>query len=262
MSLVDVIYVETTMTFGSGGKSSAINYGIVNERQISRTDVVIIRSIPKSIDTIYVPDPEAGLTEADSFRRKLTILTGSLTQDKGFYTLVNSRVVKEIDSELISSELIRVSEGMESGTIPYTNNNVLIDGINFKILSFKPPKTIEDFASLLIYLYIRTSGKKRVMIASPSFVELYIGSETKWCVVTIPRVLPYLWRVPNALVTAGIIDPDGFNAPFLVVRDMSWRELARGKGISEAVKWLSNIISRSSKIEEESRGGEGEEPSL
>jgi len=262
MSLVDAIYVETTMTFGSGGKSSAINYGIVNERQISRTDVVIIRSIPKSSDAIYVADPDAGLTEADSFRRKLTILTGSLTQDKGFYSLINSRVVKEIDSEVISSELIRVAEGMESGTIPYTNNIVPIDGMNFKILSFKPPKTIEDFVSLLIYLYIRTSGKKRVMTASPSFVELYIGDETKWCVVTIPRVLPYLWRTPGALVTAGIIEPDGFNAPFLVVKDMSWRELSRGKGLSEAVKWMSHIISRSSKNEEESRSGEGEEPSL
>jgi len=261
---IEVLYSDITISLGTMGKSSAVNYGIVNERQTSRVDVVVVRGLPPSNDVITIPNPEAGLTEAEVLRKKLSVFTGVVNQDRGLYSLVNPRVVKEIDSGVISSEVIRVAQGMQSGSIPYTNNVVAVDGLSFKVLAFKSPKTMEELETLLAYLYIRTGGKKRVLVGSPVFVEVYVGNETHWCVVSIPKVLPYLWRVPASLFTAGIVDPGGFNAPFLVVKDMSWRELAGVKDQAEAARWLNHLISRpSSKAGGEgSRFGEAEEPTL
>lgn len=262
---IEVLYSDMTVSFGSMGRSSAVNYGIVSKRQTSRIDVVIIRGVPVR-DVITIPDPEAGLTEAEALRRKLTVFTGVVSQDRGIYILVNPRIVKEIDSEAVSSEIIKTVQGMQSGNIPYTNNTVVVDGLSFEILIYKSPKTMEDLETVLSYLIERAGRKrKRVLVASPAFVEVDVGREIKWCVVAIPRVVPYLWIVPAALFTAGVVDPGGFNAPFLVVKDVSWRELAGIRGQVEAVRWLNQLISRpSSKAGEDegSRFGEAEEPVL
>ncbi|MEM1696243.1 MAG: hypothetical protein QXU26_01425 [Thermofilaceae archaeon] len=261
----EVLYSDITVSLGTmAGRSSVVNYGIVSERQTTKVDVVVVRGVPAR-DVITIPDPDAGLTEAEVLRRKLSILTGAVSHNRGIYSLENPKIVKEIDSEVVSSEIIKVAQGMQTGEIPYTNNIVPIDGLNFKMLMYKPPESMEEFETVLTYLYIRTSGRKRVLVSSPAFVEVYIGNEIKWCVVSIPRVLPYLWRVPRALVVAGMVDPGGFNAPFLVVKDMSWRELANVRDQMEAVKWLNQIISRSVSRTgggEGSRLGEPEEPTI
>ncbi|MEM4843900.1 MAG: hypothetical protein QXU08_05790 [Ignisphaera sp.] len=240
----EVLYGDYTVTGSLTGRSSVVNYGILNERQSTKVDVVIVRGIQQR-NVIVIPNPDAGLTEAEVLRRKLTILTGMVSYSRGVYSLDNPKIVKEIDSEVISNEIIKVSQGIASGEIPYTNNIVTIDGLNFKVLMFKSPTSTEELESVLMYLYVRCVGRKRVLLASPTFVELYIGNETKWCVVSLPRVLPYLWRVPNALVSIGMIDPGGFNAPFLIVKDMSWRELSSLKDQIDAVRWLNQVISRS-----------------
>ncbi|MEM1696979.1 MAG: hypothetical protein QXX12_08075 [Nanopusillaceae archaeon] len=254
--IIKVLYTDTTVTLGMN-KLPVVNYGIVNGRYTTKIDVVIVRGVP-SHDVITIPDPDTGLTEAEVLRRKLLILSGTISHNRGLYFLDNPKIIKEIDSETVSSEVIKVAQGMQLGAVPYTDNVVSVGGLDFKVLMYEPPKSEEELETVISRLYARTGGRKRVMISSPAFVEVYVGNEIKWCVVSIPRVLPYLRIVPNALVVAGTIDPGGFNAPFLVVKDMSWRELANIWGQMEAVKWLNQIISRSVLRTSGSEGSFGE----
>ncbi|MEM1830149.1 MAG: hypothetical protein QXH21_07985 [Ignisphaera sp.] len=240
---IEVLFSDITISFGTMGKSAFVTYGVVNERQTSRLDVVIVRGVHTK-DPVSVPDPESGWTEAVSLRTKISILTGSISSRTGVYVLENPRIVKEISSETISSEIIRVIEGMISGEVPYINNIIPVDGLSFKILRYKPPSSLEEFETILTYLQMLTAGRKRVMICSPAFVEVSIENEFKWCVVSIPRVVPYLWEAPSELVAAGIIDPGGFNAPFIVVRNMSWRDLTDIKKQMNAVRWLNYLVSQ------------------
>lgn len=244
---IEVLFSDLTFTLGVLGKNEPIKYGIVSERSTTKLDVVVLRNVPLADkDTVAVPDPEGGWTEALKLRKKLSVLTGNVVPGgtSAIYILDNPKTLKELESERIAGEIMNVANRMIAGEIGMTNNIVQVDGLSFKILRFKPPTSREDFDVTMMYLYMLVAGRKRIMISSPAFVEVVIDNDTHWCVTSIPRVLPYLWEAPGELVASGLVDPGGFNAPFIVVRNVSWKDLLDVKKQLYAVKWVSLLMSQ------------------
>lgn len=244
---LEVLFSDVTFTLGVLGKNEPINYAIVNEKHTAKIDVVVVRNVPTDErNMISIPDPEAGWTEAVKLRKKLTVLSGTVSpgNTSAIHVLDNPRIVREIDAEKIVTDVLGVAEKIASGEIEITNNIVHVDGLSFKILRFKPPTSREDFDTVMMYLYLLAAGKKRIMVSSPAFVEVMIGDKTYWCVTTIPRVLPYLWEAPGELAIGGLVEPGGFNAPFIIVRNVSWRDIADVRKSINAVKWVSILMSQ------------------
>lgn len=242
---LEVLFSDMTFTLGSMGRNEPIKYGVVSEKYTTRIDVVILRNVPTK-DVIPIPDSEGGWTEALVLRRKLLILTGNVIpgNNQAVHILENPRIIKEIDSEKIASEVIRVAQRIGSGEIPPTDNTVVIDGVPFKVLRYKPPTSRDDFDNVMTYLYMLVAGRKRTIVSSPAFVEVSMGNDMKWCVTSFPRIIPYLWEIPSDLLVAGLVDPGGFNVPFLVVRNVSWRDVIDVRKQVSAVRWISYLMSQ------------------
>lgn len=253
---IEVLFSDITFTMGSFGKNEPINYGIVNVRNTTRMDVVIIRNIPTNDKTLVsIPDPERGVTEAVTLRRKLYVLSGNLAPGgtANLHLLDSPKVIKEIEAERVAEATTSLASKILSGEVDITTNVAQVDGIAFKIIRFKSPTSREDFDDVMVHLYMLVAGRKRILVGSPAFVEVVVGEKQYWCVTSIPRVVHYLWESPSDLVVAGVVDPGGFNAPFLVVRNVSWRDLADYKKSVTAVRWLGYLMSQIV----ETRGAEG-----
>lgn len=243
---MEVLYSDTTYSLGTMGKNEPLNYGIV--RGTSRIDVVIVRN-PPTKNILNIPDPEQGLTVVVTLRTKAMILTGTVNPGPGgvIYNLYDPKVVKEIDASQVANAVIPVAKKIETGEAPITDNVVKVDGVDFMVVRYKPPTTREELDSTIVYLYLLLGGRKRIVSAAPAFVEVSTpDGQTSWCVTTLPKVLPFLWESPSDLVVAGMVDPAGFATPFLVVKNVSWREFKDYRRHLNAVRWISMIMSQSS----------------
>lgn len=242
---VDVLYVDVTTSAGSMGRIEIVRYGVVNERQTTRTDVVVLRSIPPS-SYISIPDLERGYTEATVIPRNILLLRGYLTQPSAaVYAIDAPELKKEVPAWKIAEAVKKVVDEISEGKRSVTNIDIEIDGLTIKVTRIKPTSSVDELTDVLLTLYFRIAGRKRVFMKTAVLIKMILpDGKEEWCVTTLPRILPYLWEAPKEVQFAGLLDPGGFEVPFLYVNSIVWKDFPPVEKMFDATRWIIGTIAQ------------------
>ena len=246
---IRAIYVGKTYAFGT---KELIEYAIVNERELSDTDIVVLGMEPNDGKRKFA-DPSRGWLEIPAWevRDRLLIISGRPRRaaTAPLIRLDDVRVEKHIMANEAVEALLKKAEELtkrtETGVEVFSDEDRMINvnGINFMIMRIRPPESVESLQNTLLNIYhVIASPRKRVFVAAPAFVEIMTSSESGWYVVTIPKVLHFLRQNVEALVQVGVIDPGGFNTPYLVVKGMTPEDLGTVEDQRSNVDWLDRIL--------------------
>lgn len=242
---VDVLYVDITTTAGSMGKIEIVRYGVVNERQTTRADVAILRRVPPT-GYVSIPDLERGYTEATIVPRNILLLSGYLTQSSTpVYVIDAPTLKKEIPAWKVADAVKKVVDEISEQKRSIADIDTEVDGLSLKLTRIKPASTIDEITDTLLTLYFRIAGRKRVFMKTAVLVKMVLpDGKEEWCVTTLPRILPYLWEAPRELQYAGILDPGGFELPFLYVNSIVWKDFPPVERIFDATRWIIGTIAQ------------------
>lgn len=246
---VRALYVGKTYSYKS---HEPCEYAILNERDIETVDVAMLSKEPPE-GVVMFPDLARGFTARPDWevREYLLIISGVLRRAIGtaIMKLEDVRVEKKIDPNVVVKEVLNridaISKVADSNQpIKPEEAVVTVDNLEFSIVQFKPAASSNAVEETIKTLYRMVSvARRRVLIASPAFVEIIYGSQPKWYVVPLPVAFTFMRDNPDALVTAGIIDRNGFKAPFFVVRNMTPEDLGTVDTHQAAVDYINSIIS-------------------
>ena len=247
---VRAIYAGRTYSFG---KKEAIEYAILNERDIETSDVAILSREPRD-HVIRFADAESGWAEKPTWevRDALLIVEGNvrMVPGTGILRMEKVRVAKAIEAKkIVEAVLKKAKELEEKKVIAADENKVIVDDIEIRVHKFKPAKDITDIENTInnIYMSISAASRRRAMLAAPAFVEITTDNEdgegsSGWYVVPLPRVLHYVRDNPDSLVAAGVIDEDGFKAPFFIIVGMTKEDLGEVTEHRPSIEWLDRIL--------------------
>lgn len=242
---VKVLFADSTYSTGSFGKYEVLEYGIINERDTTKVDVVLLTSVPEDVKKF--PDIDGGWAERWYLRENLIVVAGDVkeTQNPGVVKLDKVRLLQSVPARKIAEAVLaKAKEIEEKGS----DNVVEVDKLKFTIVRFKPCRSEEDVRRVITQLYLRiTGGRKRVLFASPAIIEVIDRNSSDWYVTSLPKVLHFARENPPSLAVAGIIDEGGFNAGFVVIKGMMLPDLGDDDIHVTTVDWINSVITRMSR---------------
>lgn len=242
---INALYVGKTYTFTT---KEPIAYAIPNMKELRGVDVVVVHDIGDGVK--WFPDPQRGLLMSWEVRDRILIVSGipkrattipivRLDDVKVEYYLSAEEVTKALLQK--GEEVVKKMESRE--TITDDDVHVKVGKITFRLIVTKPPADTSSLTDILVITHRNvTAGRKRVFLASPAIVEIQHEGEQRWYVVTIPTILHFIKENPEALVQVGIMDPDGFNAPYFIVRYMEPEDLGTIDKQRSNVDWLDRLL--------------------
>lgn len=233
-------------------KKEIIEYAIINEKDTSDVDIAILSREPTD-GIVKFANPVRKWLESTALevRDRLLMISGILRRAIGspdILRLDDVRVEKAFLAKDVAEALIKKGEELakvidEKGYIKKGENVVEINNMKFVIARPTACSSADDVTNTLLRAYdIVSTARKRVFVASPVFIELTWDNNTDWYVVTLPRVLHFMRENPEAVVQAGIIDPEGFRAPYFIVTDMVPQDLGDFEVQRSSAVYLCSII--------------------
>jgi len=245
---IKALYSGKTYTLRN---KEAVEYAIIDERDLNRDVAMLSREPTEGV--VRFGDPTKGWVTSPVWevREKLLIVTGiprSSLNAESLIKLEDVKVAKAIPVKAISEALLVRGEELakkldEGGSISSEDAKVTVDGLEFTIMRVKACDTTDDLLATLQNLYTSTTvARKRVFFTSPVFIELAYQGGVGWYVVTLPRVLQYMRENPETVVQAGLIDENGFKAPYFIVRGLTVSDLGDPDTQRSSVSFLDNIL--------------------
>lgn len=269
MMRIRALYVGKTYSIW---KAEPHEYAIVDERYVEHPDIVVLSKEPQD-GLVRFSDVARGISENPEWeaREYILIVTGTLrrTTNIWLYRLEDVRVEKKIHVGEAVAKLLSKAEELskladEGKAIKPGDNVVSVGDLEFKIIRYKPCSSSDEVVSTILNLYrIVTAARKRSFISSPTLVEITHGSETKWYAVTLPVAYYFMKENPDAVAQAGIIDEQGFKAPYIIVRGMTPEDLGTAEMQRAAVPDIDKLITlyRGVGVETQAGGVFGGRPS-
>jgi hypothetical protein len=240
---IRALYVGKTYAFGS---KEMIEYAIVNENDRTDIDVVILSKEPQ-VGKKKFADPAKGWLEVPAWevRDRVLIISGRPRRaaTTPIVRLDDVRVEKHIMAKEGVDVLLKKAEELErkveEEALSDEDRIIKINGMEFAPVMLKAPTDVNDLTNTLLNAYnIVTASRKRVFVAAPAFAEI-LG---EWYVVTWPKVLHFVREHPDALIQLGVIDPNGFNTPYMIVKGLAPEDLGTIDEQRSNVDWLDRIL--------------------
>jgi len=239
-AVLRVLYTFPTFTLE---KREHVEYGVVSERSRRDIDVVILSEVPDA--RRCYPDPETGHTERYCFSEALLVLEVRLSTEKRVPFAASAKEVSRVPAREVAEKVLARASELASGAS--RDPVVQVGGLPVKVLRFKPLSDRSEVEAMVRdFARVATAARKRTVIASPVLVRVRQGPEDEageWLATT----LPYVWRVvvdsADAVKAYGVIDPQGFKAPFAVVDHMYPSDISE-EAAAEAVDEIRALMSR------------------
>ena len=248
--------VHAVWAGGSASKrGDPIDYAIidVSDPYTRDTDVAVLSRRPETSPPVRV----AGILRPVDLISSLYVLSGEIyLANSNLYTLYKfmTHIVKEkIPAGELAEAVIRAvseeAEAVEVGDdiIFVKEQEVEVSRfIKISILYAGGAREKSEVASLLFTLYKRAGGssRKRAFYASPVVIEVTVGDARRWFVSTLTNMADVVLSMPENIVAAGIISPEMFRAPILVIRDVPAGDLPTLQRMYNALDKIENILLR------------------